>query len=88
MANIKKEVYRPRQMTEGKHNLIQGLLQEYGIKIPEDIQDTFKDLLSGTVKERLETEMEDHPGYGKYERSQEDNYGNDIKPKRICSEVL
>ena len=29
MANRKKEVYKPKPMTEGKRNLIQGLLQEY-----------------------------------------------------------
>ena len=28
MANRKKEVYKPKPMTEGKRNLIQGLLQE------------------------------------------------------------
>lgn len=39
MANIKKEVYKPRPMTEGKRNLIQVLLQEYDIKFAEDIQD-------------------------------------------------
>ena len=29
MTNKKKEVYRPRPMTEGKRNIIQGLVQEY-----------------------------------------------------------
>ena len=51
MANRKKEVYKPKPMTEGKRNLIQGLLREYDIETAEDIQDAFKDLLSGTVKE-------------------------------------
>ena len=27
MANRKKEVYKPKPMTEGKRNLIQGLFQ-------------------------------------------------------------
>ena len=31
MANRKREVYKPKPMTEGKRNLIQGLLQEYDI---------------------------------------------------------
>ncbi len=31
MANRKKQVYKPKPMTEGKRNLIQGLLQEYDI---------------------------------------------------------
>lgn len=29
MANKKKEYYKPGPMTEGKRNIIQGLLQEY-----------------------------------------------------------
>lgn len=85
MANRKKEVYKPRPMTEGKRNLIQGLLQEYDIETAEDIQDALKDLLSGTVKEMLEAEMDDHLGYGKYERSGEANYRNGTKPKRVRS---
>ncbi len=32
MANRKKQVYKPKPMTEGKRNLIQGLLQEYDIR--------------------------------------------------------
>ena len=31
MANRKKQVYKPKPMTEGKRNLIQGLLQEYDV---------------------------------------------------------
>lgn len=85
MANRKKEVYKPRPMTEGKRNLIQGLLQEYDIETAEDIQDALKDPLSGTVKEMLEAEMDDHLGYGKYERSGEANYRNGTKPKRVRS---
>ena len=32
MANKKKEYYKPGPMTEGKRNIIQGLLQEYNIE--------------------------------------------------------
>lgn len=85
MANRKKEVYKPKPMTEGKRNLIQGLLQEYDIETAEDIQDALKDLLSGTVQEMLEAEMDAHLGYGKYERSEETNYRNGTKPKRVRS---
>ena len=35
----KKEVYKVKPMTEGKRNIIQGLLQEYDIESAEDIQD-------------------------------------------------
>ena len=43
MANKKKEVYRPGPMTEGKRNIIQGLLQEYDIQSATDIQEALKD---------------------------------------------
>ena len=46
MANRKKEVYKPKPMTEGKRNLIQGLLQEYDIQSADDIQEALKDLVS------------------------------------------
>ncbi len=58
MANRKKEVYKPKPMTEGKRNLIQGLLQEYDIQSADDIQEVLMDLLSGTIQDRLETEMD------------------------------
>lgn len=72
-------------MTEGKRNIIQGLLQEYDIKTADDIQDALKDLLSGTLKEMLEAEMDGHLGYDRYERSDEPNYRNGTKPKRVRS---
>ena len=85
MANRKKEVYKPKPMTEGKRNIIQGLLQEYDIETADDIQDALKDLLSATLKEMMETEMDDHLGYEKYERSDEKNYRNGTKSKRVRS---
>ena len=85
MANRKKEVYKPKPMTEGKRNVIQGLLREYDIQTAEDIQDALKDLLSGTLKEMLEVEMDGHLGYDRCERSDEPNYRNGTKPKRIRS---
>ena len=39
MANKKKEYYKPGPMTEGKRNIIQGLLQEYDIQSAADIQE-------------------------------------------------
>ncbi len=61
-------------MTEGKRNVIQGLLREYDIQTAEDIQDALKDLLSGTLKEMLEvkwTAIWDMTGM---KRSDEPNY--------------
>lgn len=85
MANRKKEVYKPKPMTEGKRNIIQGLIQEYDIETAEDIQDALRDLLSGTLKEMMETEMDEHLGYDRYERSDEPNYRNGTKQKRVRS---
>ena len=70
-------------MTEGKRNIIQGLLQEYDIQSAADIQEALKDLLGGTIKEMMEAEMEDHLGYEKSERSNSDDARNGYKSKRI-----
>lgn len=63
-------------MTDGKRQIIQQLLQEYDIETAEDIQDALKDLLGGTIKEMMEAEMDDHLGYHKSERSENDDYRN------------
>lgn len=54
MANKKKDVYKVGPMTEGKREIIRGLLQEYNIETAEDIQEALKDLLGGTIKEMME----------------------------------
>ena len=61
MASKKKEYYKPGPMTEGKRNIIQGLLQEYNIESAADIQEALKDLLGGTIKEMMEAEMDEPP---------------------------
>ena len=85
MANRKKEVYKVKPMTEGKRNIIQGLLQEYDIETAEDIQEALKDLLGSTIKEMMETEMNEHLGYSKSERSDSDDYRNGYKTKQVNS---
>ena len=49
-------------MSEGKRNIIAGLLQEYDIRTAKDIEDALKDLLGGTIQEMLEAEMDEHLG--------------------------
>ena len=61
MANKKKEVFRPGPMTEGKRNIIQGLLQEYDIQSAADIQEALKDLLGGTIKEMIHSIIRYYP---------------------------
>lgn len=70
MANRKREVYKPKPMTEGKRNLIQEAL---------------KDLLSRVLQDMLEKEMDNHLGYDRYERSGEPNYRNGTKSETIRS---
>ncbi|WP_417081837.1 IS256 family transposase [Mobilibacterium timonense] len=76
-------------MTEGKRAIIQQLLQEYDIQDAQDIQDALKDLLGGTIKEMMESEMDQHLGYEKSERTESEdadrNYRNGYKSKRVNS---
>jgi len=61
MVKEKKTVHRI-QMTEGKRQIIQQLLQEYNIETTADIQAALRDLLGGTIKEMMESEMDQHLG--------------------------
>lgn len=70
-------------MSEGKKNIIAGLLQEYDIKTAKEIEDALKDLLGGTIQEMLESEMDEHLGYHEYERSDNPDYRNGKKTKKI-----
>ena len=88
MAKKEKEPIHHVQMTEGKRQIIQQLLQEYDIESAQDIQNALKDLLGGTIKEMMEAEMDDHLGYGKSERanrSEVTDYRNGTKPKKVNS---
>ena len=87
MARQKKPVHRV-QMTDGKRNIIRQLLEEYDIETAEDIQDALKDLLGGTIKEMMEAEMDDHLGYEKSERSDNDDYRNGYKRKQVNSGMV
>ena len=84
MAREKKTVHKV-QMTEEKRNIIQMLLQEYDIESAQDIQDALKDLLGGTIKEMMESEMDEHLGYQKSQRSDSDDYRNGYKTKQVNS---
>ena len=70
-------------MSEGKKNIIGMLLEEYDIKSAKDIEDALKDLLGGTIQEMLESEMDEHLGYHEYERSDNPDYRNGKKTKKI-----
>ena len=82
MVKEKKSVHRI-QMTEGKHQIIKQLLQEYNIETVADIQAALRDLLGSTIKDMMEAEMEQHLGYQKSERSDSDDYRNGYKKKTV-----
>lgn len=84
MTSQKKPVHRV-QMTEGKRNIIHQLLEGCDIQSAEDIQEALKDLLGGTIKEMMEAEMDDHLGYEKSERSDNDDYRNGYQTKQVNS---
>ena len=79
----KKEVCKVKPLNENKKNIIAALIDEY------DIQTALRDLLGGTIKSMMEAEMDEHLGYGNYERSENrepgDNYRNGTKRKNIRS---
>ena len=81
----KKEVYKVKPLTEGKKNIIANLIEEYGIKTTEDIQEALKVLLGSTIKSMLEAEMNEHVGYRKYQHSDGNNYCNGTKKKNVRS---
>lgn len=74
-----------RKLTEGKKNIIAGLLREYDIQSAQDIEAALKDLLGGTIQSMLEAELDNHLGYDNYERSTNTDYRNGTKPKVLRS---
>ena len=64
----KKEVYKVKPLNE--KNIIAALIDEYDIQTADDIQAALRDLLGGTIKSMMEAEMDEHLGYGNYERSE------------------
>lgn len=73
------------EMTDGKKSIIQQLFQEYNIENANDIQNALKDLLGGSIKSMMETEMDEHLGYSKSERSSSENTRNGYKTKKLNS---
>ena len=74
-----------RKLTEGKKNIIAGLLREYDIQSAKDIEAALKDLLGGTIQSMLEAELDNHLGYDNYERGSNTDYRNGTKPKILRS---
>jgi len=78
-----------KKLSEEKKEITRKLLETYDIKTTGDIQSALKDLLGGTIQEMLESELDEHMGYGKSEQNGEKktNYRNGHKPKTLKSTV-
>lgn len=76
---------RRRGLSEGKRNIIASLIEEYDIKTASDIQEALKDLLGGTIQEIMEAKLDERLGYEDYERSDNLDYRNGTKPKKLRS---
>ena len=85
MTRKKKEVYYVGPLTEGKRSIISALMDEYEIKTAEDIQDVLKDLLGGTIRSMMESEMTDRLGYPQSARSHSENCRNGSQTKNVRS---
>ena len=70
---------------EGSKTVYARCLSIFTEYVMEIIQEALKDLLSGTIQDMHETEMDNHLGYDRYERSGESNYRNGTKPKTVRS---
>jgi transposase-like protein len=73
------------KVVDRQTELVREMIELYEVKSVQDIQDALKDLLGQTLKQMLESELEEHLGYGKSELTPEpkSNYRNGYKPKRL-----
>lgn len=72
-------------MFDARRYVIQKLLQEYDTLTSEGIQDMLKYLLDWTIKEIIESEIDEHLGYGKSDRHESNDYINGYKSKVVNS---
>ncbi|VWL84926.1 IS256 family transposase [Oceanivirga miroungae] len=85
MGRTKKEVHKIVP-TEGKREVVKALLNNYDISSVKDIEDALKDLLGNTLKEMMESEMDEHIGYEKNKQDDNrDNYRNGYRSKKVRS---
>ena len=78
---------RRRKMDPERKAFISSLLEHYQPKDAQDIQNMLKDLLGETLQGMLEAEMDDHLGYEKSERSDNDDYRNGYKHKQVNRKI-
>ncbi len=63
---------RQRKLSPERKAFISGLLEHYQPRDVQDVQDMLKDLLSDTLQEMLEAEMDQKLGYSRYDYQNKD----------------
>ena len=84
MARQKKPVHRV-EMTEGKNEILSDSFSRNMILRQQKIFRMLLKISCGTIKEMMEAEMDEHLGYEKSERSDNDDYRNGYKRKQVNS---
>ena len=72
---------RDHGLSEKEMELVKLIMAE--CESTGDIQAKLKRLFAGTIEQMLEAEMDEHLGYQEYERSDNSNYRNGRKTKKI-----
>lgn len=80
---------RRRNLTPEKKELLKNLREKYDPQTADDVQAMLRDLLGDMLQEMLETEMDDHLGYTKYDYKNKntDDSRNGYSPKTVVSSV-
>lgn len=65
-------VYRTRKLSPERKEFINGLIEHYNSKDAQDVQEMLKNLLGDTLQRMLEAEMDEKPGYSKYDYKSKD----------------
>lgn len=71
-----------------KKELVKQLIKEFDLKDTNDISNMFKELMSDTIQEMLNSELDDELGYDKYDQlnKNSDNSRNGFSSKNMRSE--
>ena len=80
---------RVRKLSPERKEFINSLLKHYDPKDADDVQEMLKDLLGDTLQDMLESELDEHLGYSKYDYKEKEtsNSRNGFSKKRVTSSM-
>lgn len=80
---------RVRKLSPERKEFIDRLLKHYNPKDAEDVQEMLKDLLGDTLQGMLESELDEHLGYSKYDYKEKEtsNSRNGFSKKTVTSSM-